>query len=380
MTVKIGINGLGRIGRMIIRSLIENNNKKVEIKHINSRSNSEVVSSLLKYDSIHGKFNCEIKYGDNYLKLNGKKITFSQHSNLNEINWKKFGVDYVLECTGKFNSKEKLYTHIKNGAKKVIVSAPCKNADKTIVYGVNHKSISKKDLVISAASCTTNCLAPIAYVLNKEFKQTIFTSVSKPTWKIEIQNTKDFFELHSLKATQEENKGVFLLDEPIFRSYWDNKFKSTASSVNATLDLGEEKLLMTNNVHLTLTETDQKIDLFSEKINFDMRNKTFSSKNKVQIKNTSFNLNSNGFDLFQNSNGVNELIFTKAAFEENNASKDNFYGEADLIIYKSPSDTFTLKGSAEIKLESTSISAEEIEFNFKTKKIISSKKSKIIKS
>jgi len=170
MTVKIGINGLGRIGRMIIRSLIENNNNKIEIKHINSRSNSEVVSSLLKYDSIHGKFNCEIKHGDNYLNLNGKKITFSQHSNLNEINWKKFGVDYVLECTGKFNSKEKLNLHIKNGAKKVIVSAPCKNADKTIVYGVNHKSISKSDLVISAASCTTNCLAPIAYVLNKEFK------------------------------------------------------------------------------------------------------------------------------------------------------------------------------------------------------------------
>jgi len=217
-------------------------------------------------------------------------------------------------------------------------------------------------------------------VLNKEFKQTIFTSVFKPSWKIEIQDTKDFFELHSLKATQEENKAVFLLNEPIFKSYWDNKFKSIASSKNATLDLGEEKLLMTNNVHLTFTETDQKIDLFSDKINFDMRNKTFSSKNRVQIKNTSFKLNSNGFNLFQNSNGVNELILSKAVFEENNASKDNFYGEADLIIYKSPSDTFTLKGSAEIKLESTLISAEEIEFNFKTKKIISSKKSKIIKS
>ena len=170
MTVKIGINGLGRIGRMIIRSLIENNNNNIEIKHINSRSNSEVVSSLLKYDSIHGKFNCEIKHGDNYLNINGKKITFSQHSNLNEIKWKKFGVDYVLECTGKFNSKDKLKTHIKNGAKKVIVSAPCKNADKTIVYGVNHKSISKSDSIISAASCTTNCLAPVAYILNKEFK------------------------------------------------------------------------------------------------------------------------------------------------------------------------------------------------------------------
>ncbi len=170
MKVKIGINGLGRIGRMVIRSLIENNNNKIEIKHINSRSNSEVVTSLLKYDSIHGKFNSEIKYGENYLKINGKKITFSQHSNLDEIKWKKLGVDYVLECTGKFNSKEKLYAHLKNGAKKVIVSAPCKNSDKTIVYGVNHKSIKKNDLVISAASCTTNCLAPVAYVLNKEFQ------------------------------------------------------------------------------------------------------------------------------------------------------------------------------------------------------------------
>ena len=170
MSIKIGINGLGRIGRMIIRSLIENNNKEIKIKHVNSRSNTEVVSSLLKYDSIHGKFNCEIKHKDNHLTINGKKITFSQYSNLNEIKWKNFGVDYVLECTGKFNSKEKLIPHIKNGAKKVIVSAPCKNADKTIVYGVNHKSINKNDLVISAASCTTNCLAPVANVINEVFK------------------------------------------------------------------------------------------------------------------------------------------------------------------------------------------------------------------
>ena len=170
MAIKIGINGLGRIGRMIIRSLVENNNKKIVIKHINSRSSAEIVSSLLKYDSIHGKFNCKIKYGNNYLSLNGKKITFSQCSDLNQIKWNKLNVDYVLECTGKFNSKEKLLTHLKNGAKKVIVSAPCKNADKTIVYGVNHKSIKQNDNIISAASCTTNCLAPVAYVLNEEFK------------------------------------------------------------------------------------------------------------------------------------------------------------------------------------------------------------------
>ena len=171
-----------------------------------------------------------------------------------------------------------------------------------------------------------------------------------------------------------------MLDEPIFRSNWENKFKSSASSVYAILDLGEERLLMRNNVHLTITEKDKKIDLFSEKINFDMRNKNFLSKNKVQMKSTSFKLSSNEFNLFQKLNGVNEFIFSKAAFQESNPSENSYYGEADLIIYKSPSDTFIMKGSAEIRFESTLISAEEIEFNFKTKKIISSKKSKIIKS
>jgi glyceraldehyde 3-phosphate dehydrogenase len=170
MTLKIGINGLGRIGRMVIRAIIESKNKNLEIKHINNRSNSETSCSLLKYDSIHGKFNADVKFNNNSLIINKKKISFSQESDINNIKWKKFDVDYVFECTGKFNSKEKLLAHIKNGTKKVIVSAPCKNADKTIAYGVNHKSLNKNDLIISAASCTTNCLAPVAYVLNKEFK------------------------------------------------------------------------------------------------------------------------------------------------------------------------------------------------------------------
>ncbi len=170
MSIKIGINGLGRIGRMIIRSLIENKNKNIEIKHINNRSNSETSSLLLKYDSVHGKFKTNINYKEKNLIINKKKISFSQKTELSEINWKKHGVDIVLECTGKFNSKEKCIQHIKNGAKKVIVSAPCKGADKTIVYGVNHKSINKDDLIISASSCTTNCLAPLASVINKEFE------------------------------------------------------------------------------------------------------------------------------------------------------------------------------------------------------------------
>ena len=170
MTIKIGINGLGRIGRMVIRSLAESKNKNIEIKHINNRANSETSSLLLKYDSVHGKFNADINCNERSLIINKKKITFSQETELNKINWKKSGVDIVLECTGKHNSKGKSFQHIKNGAKKVIVSSPCKNADKTIVYGVNHKSINKNDLIISAASCTTNCLAPIAFVINNEFK------------------------------------------------------------------------------------------------------------------------------------------------------------------------------------------------------------------
>ena len=170
MTVKIGINGLGRIGRMVVRSIIESKNKNIEIKHINNRTNSENSSQLLKYDSIHGKFNADISFNEKNLFINKKKISYSQETELNKIYWKKNGVDIVLECTGKNNSKEKSFQHIKNGAKKIIVSAPCKNADKTIVFGVNHKTVSKKDLVISSASCTTNCLAPVAYVLNEKFK------------------------------------------------------------------------------------------------------------------------------------------------------------------------------------------------------------------
>ena len=170
MTIKVGINGLGRIGRMVLRSLIEKKSNKIEIKHINNRANLEVVSSLLKYDSVHGKYNFKVKHDYKNLILNGKKITYSQHTELTKINWKQYKVDYVLECTGKFNSKDKLKIHLKNGAKKVIVSAPCKKPDKTIVYGVNEKSLSKKDRIISAASCTTNCLAPVASVINKNFK------------------------------------------------------------------------------------------------------------------------------------------------------------------------------------------------------------------
>ena len=170
MKTKIGINGLGRIGRMVVRSIFEEDHSDLKIQHINNRADIETACALLKRDSIHGKFNADISIEKNHININGNKIYYSQKDELEEINWKDNDVDYVLECTGKFNSKEKLIPHLNNGAKKVIVSAPCKNADKTIVFGVNEKELKKEDKIISAASCTTNCLAPVAHVLNENFE------------------------------------------------------------------------------------------------------------------------------------------------------------------------------------------------------------------
>ena len=170
MAINVGINGMGRIGRMVIRAIIESKNENIKIKHINNRSNSEASCGLIKYDSVHGKFNADLDFDESHLIINKDKITFTQESKIEDIKWKKFDIDYVFECTGKFNSKEKLMAHINNGAKKVIVSAPCKNADKTIVFGVNEDVLTKNDQIISAASCTTNCLAPVANVLHKSFE------------------------------------------------------------------------------------------------------------------------------------------------------------------------------------------------------------------
>ena len=168
MAIKIGINGFGRIGRMVLRSIIENNRKDLEVVAINNRANSEVSSFLLKNDTIHGKLNAKIKHSEKSIIVNEKAINIMHESEISKIDWKKHKVDVVLECTGKFNTKEKSAQHINVGAKKVLVSAPCKGAS-NIVFGVNHKILKKSDQVISAASCTTNCLAPVAKVINDNF-------------------------------------------------------------------------------------------------------------------------------------------------------------------------------------------------------------------
>lgn len=165
MTIKIAINGLGRIGRCVLRSIFELNRKEFEVVAVNGPSPAEDHAHLLKYDSVHGIFPGEISYDDKNLIINNTRIPLQRERDLNKLNWNN--VDILLECTGRFNEKEAALTHINlGGAKKVIVSAPCKNADSTIVYGVNNQALKKEHQVISIGSCTTNALSPVAKVLN----------------------------------------------------------------------------------------------------------------------------------------------------------------------------------------------------------------------
>ena len=168
--LRVAINGFGRIGRMVLRAIYENQYKGLKIVAINNRAKPETSAFLLERDTIHGKFNFNIKYTKDEIIVGKDKIQCYHESDPINCPWDEEKIDIVFECTGKFNSKEDSYKHIEAGAKKVIVSAPCKEADQTVVYGVNEKNISKKDEVISVASCTTNCLAPLAHVIHKNFK------------------------------------------------------------------------------------------------------------------------------------------------------------------------------------------------------------------
>ena len=169
MKVRIAINGYGRIGRAILRSIYENNwNNDIEIIAINSSADINTAVMLTKYDSVHGKFNFNIKVIDkNFIEINGDKIRYLSCKDPLDLPWKELDIDVVNECTGKFRSKEKAFMHIKAGAKKVLISAPGSDIERTIVFGVNEKDIKKNDIIISNSSCTTNCLAPLIKPLIK---------------------------------------------------------------------------------------------------------------------------------------------------------------------------------------------------------------------
>ncbi len=167
MSVKVAINGFGRIGRNILRSIIENKIENIKIVGINDLGPIETNAHLLKYDSVHGNLNKEVIINGSDLDVGTGPIKVTSERNPENLPWKDLDVDVVLECTGIFTSKEKAQQHITAGAKKVLISAPASGVDLTVVYGVNHKKISSEHQILSNASCTTNCLAPLAYVLNK---------------------------------------------------------------------------------------------------------------------------------------------------------------------------------------------------------------------
>ncbi len=173
MKKKVAINGFGRIGRLVYRAFLERLNEfsnQYEISYINDLADIDSNIHLLKYDSIHGPLNKEVnKISDEQFSIGENTVTVTSERNPIDLKWKDKKVDIILECTGVFASKEKAMSHIESGASKVIVSAPCSGADITVVQGVNNKNINIDHQIISNASCTTNCLAPVAFVIDKEF-------------------------------------------------------------------------------------------------------------------------------------------------------------------------------------------------------------------
>lgn len=164
MVLKVGINGFGRIGRSTISHIIESGRDDIQVIAINATGPLETTAHLLKYDSVHGRFSGDIKIGEGTMDLGRGPIRMFSTYDPTELDWD--GVDIVLECSGKFNSKERSAVHLERGAKRVLISAPASNVDATVVYGVNHETLNSDDLIVSNASCTTNCLAPIAKILN----------------------------------------------------------------------------------------------------------------------------------------------------------------------------------------------------------------------
>jgi glyceraldehyde 3-phosphate dehydrogenase len=165
MTVRVAINGFGRIGRNILRSLVEHGRTDIEVVAINDLGPVETNAHLFRYDSVHGRFAGEVKVDGDTIDVGRGRIKVTAVRDPAELPHRDLGVDIAFECTGIFTSRDKASAHLAAGAKRVLVSAPCDNADKTIVYGVNHNTLTAADLVVSNASCTTNCLAPVAKVL-----------------------------------------------------------------------------------------------------------------------------------------------------------------------------------------------------------------------
>jgi len=166
MPVRVSINGFGRIGRLVLRAAFEAGRDDIEIVAINDLADANTNAHLLKYDSVHGRFDGDVKVDGNDLIINGKRVKGLQVSDPSKLGWGDLKVDVAMECSGRFTKKADAEKHIQAGAKKVLISAPATDEDITVVYGVNHNELKASHTVVSNASCTTNCLAPVAYVLH----------------------------------------------------------------------------------------------------------------------------------------------------------------------------------------------------------------------
>ncbi|PLX35441.1 MAG: type I glyceraldehyde-3-phosphate dehydrogenase [Hyphomicrobiales bacterium] len=183
MATRVAINGFGRIGRLVLRAYMEAGRSDLEFVAINDLGSAQANAHLLKYDSVHGVFPGDVSATDDSMTVNGHTMKVIAERDPTKLPWGELGIDIVMECTGIFSAKDKAMVHIEAGAKKVLVSAPSAGADKTIVYGVNHETLTTDDVVVSNASCTTNCLAPVADVLNKTvgIKQGFMTTIHSYT-------------------------------------------------------------------------------------------------------------------------------------------------------------------------------------------------------
>ena len=169
MTVKVAINGFGRIGRLVLRAIIESGRKDIEVLGLNDLGPVETNAHLFRYDTVHGRFPGEVKTKGDQMDVGRGFMKVTAERDPSKLPWKDLGVDIALECTGLFTAKDKASAHIAAGAKRVLISAPGTDVDLTVVYGVNHQKLEKSHTVVSNASCTTNCLAPVVHVLHNAF-------------------------------------------------------------------------------------------------------------------------------------------------------------------------------------------------------------------
>jgi len=297
MTVRVAINGFGRIGRLVLRAIVENRRNDILVVGINDLGPVETNAHLFKYDSVHGRYPGEVKTTADSMDVGTGPIKVTAIKNPAELPWKELGVDIALECTGIFTSKEKAAAHLTAGAKKVLISAPGENSDLTVVFGVNDDKLTKEHTIVSNASCTTNCLAPVAHVMNQAVgvEHGFMTTIHSYTGDQPTLDTmhKDLYRaraaaLNIIPTTTGAAKAVGLvlpelkgkLDGTSIRvpspnvSLIDFKFVAKRDTTVEEINGAVKEAAKSNRLQGILTWTDEKI--VSSDLNHDAHSATFA--------------------------------------------------------------------------------------------------------